>query len=170
MKKTMLKIAMQDLIIRLDEQRNMLQLLVPKRSDKAGELRIFYEISEAEIPGKESLEKHIGAAVLAFLTATYASQSFYLDQYRKAAENFDQSLSDETVELLGSGDADREFEGAMLHLNRFDETWLLDDVDGVTALLAQSAKNGSEKAAQFLRNDWPTRSKMLKKRLGRSRK
>lgn len=164
----MLKIAVQDLIVRLDEERNVLQFLVPKKAGKAGELRIFYEISEDEIPGAEGLENHIGTAILAFLSATYAGRSFRLDQYRQAGMEFGQSLSDETIVLQGSGDADSEFEGVMLYLNRFDETWTLENVDGVTALLEQASMNGSPKATQFLRDDWPARSKILKKRLGRS--
>lgn len=163
----MLKIAMQDLIVRLDEERKVLQFLVPKKADKAGELRTFYEISEDEVPGAEGLENHIGAAILAFLSATYAGMSFHLDQYRQAGKDFGQSLSDEAIVLVGRGDADSEFEGAMLYLSRFDETWTLEDVDGVTALLERASINGSAKAAQFLRDDWPARSKILKKRLGR---
>lgn len=163
----MLKTTMQDLIIRLDEQRNVLQLLVPIKPGKTGELRIFYEIPEDEILGIDDLENRIGATVLAFLSATYAAKSFRLDKYRKAGEDFGQFMSNEVIELLSGGDADSEFEGIMLHLNRFDETWSFEDVDDVTALLELSIKNGSEKAAKFLLEEWPTRSKILKKRLSR---
>jgi hypothetical protein len=159
---------MQDLIIRLDEQRDMLQLLVPQKAGKVGELRVFYEIADSEISSTKNLESHIGETVLAFLSATYAAKSFRLDQYRQAGKDFGRFISNEAAELLGSRDADNEFEGAMLRLNQFDETWSPEDVDEITALLARAAENGSEKAVQFLRDDWPTRSKILKKRLGRT--
>ncbi|WP_143870869.1 hypothetical protein [Nostoc linckia] len=159
---------MQDLIIRLNEQRDVLQLLVPKKGGKVEKLRVFYEIAANEIPNTESLESHLGSIVLAFLSVTSTAKSFHLDQYRQAGKDFGQFMSNEAAELLDSGDADSEFDGALLRLNLFDDTWSLEDIDGITALLARAAENGSEKAAQFLRDDWPARSKMLKKRLGRA--
>lgn len=50
----MLKIATQDLIIRLDEQRGVLQFLAPKKGGKAEELRICYEWTANDIPKTES--------------------------------------------------------------------------------------------------------------------
>ncbi len=162
----MLKISSKDLVIRLDEQKNVLQLLVPNVGGKSGELRVFYEISEDEALGEESIESHIGATVLAFLSSTYTASSYHLEQYRQAGESFDMHLSGDSA-LLNSGDADSEFEGAMLRIHRFDETWSVEDVDGMTAFLDRCAKCGSEKATKFLQDDWPTRSKLMKKRLGR---
>lgn len=168
MSETMLGIKMQDLIIRLDEQRDVLQFLVPKKTDKVGGLRIFYEVPASKIPSTEDVENHIGTTILAFLSATYSAKSFRLDKYRQAGRSFDQLMTDEIAQSLDSEDIDDEFEGAMLHLNRFDETWSLKDVDDMTALLMRLAESGSEKAAQFLRDDWLTRSEILKKRLDRN--
>lgn len=164
----MQKIANRDLVIRLDEQRDVLQLLAPKKGGEVGELRAFYEFSVEEIHSTESLEHYVGTIVLAFLSANYTTNSFRLDQYRQAGQEFCQLMSDEVTALLDSGDGDSEFEGAMLRLSFVDETWSLEDVDKITALLVRAAGNGSEKAAHFLRDDWPIRSKILKKRLGRA--
>ena len=163
----MMKIAMQDLIIRLDENRDVIQLLVPKKTGKADDLRLFFEITEDDASNRQELEKHIGTTILAFLSATYTSNSFFLDQCRDAGKDFEQAIAGDVTGLLDSGDADADFENAMLRVNRFNENWLLDDVDGITALLEQSTKNGSKKAAKFLREDWPALSKIFKKRLGR---
>lgn len=165
----MLKISLQDLVIRLDEQQGILQLLVPMVGGRPGELRVFYEISEVEALAKESIESHIGMTVLAFLSATYPATSFRLPQYREAGENFYRDLSAASAIQSDAGDPDSEFEGAMLRIHRFDETWSEEDVDGMTSLLERSAKNGSEKAQKFLHDDWSTRSKLMKKRLARAR-
>jgi len=163
----MLKIAEKDLIVRLDEQRDVLQLLVPKNQGDSGQLRVFYEFSADEVLGVENLENHVGTMILAFLSATYPAISFRLKEYRQAGEDFKQSMSNEVAASPYSNGADNEFEDAMLRLHRFDETWSIDDIDGLTALFEQAAKNGSEKAEEFLRDHWPTRSNILKKRLGR---
>ena len=162
-----MEITEKDLIVRLDEQRDVLQLLVPKIGSDSGQLRVFYEISDAELSDADSLENQIGTIILAFLSSTYAAKSFRLKDYRQAGEDFHQSLSAEVDASPGFGDADSEFEGAMLRLHRFDETWSVDDIDGIGALIERTANNGSEKAKEFLRDHWPTRSMILKKRLGR---
>ncbi|MBI3231237.1 MAG: hypothetical protein HYZ45_14060 [Burkholderiales bacterium] len=165
-----MKLALQDLIIRLDEKREVIQLLVPKKTGKADDLRAFFEITEDDILNRQELEKGIGATILAFLSATYNSNSFFLDQCRDVGKDFEQAVADDAKGLLARGDADAEFESVMLRINRFNESWLLDDVDGITALLEQSAKNGSKKAAQFLCDEWPALLKIFKKRLGRMTK
>jgi len=170
MSEIMLKIATQDLIIRLDEQRGVLQLLTPKKGGKAEELRICYEWTANDIPKTESLESHIGSMVLAYLSVASAAKSFHLDQYRQAGKDFSQSVSNEAAELLQSGDADSQFEGVMLRLSQFDDSWSLEDIDEITSWLARAAENDSKKATQFLRDDWPARCKILKKRLGRAAK
>lgn len=165
----MLNITMQDLIIRLDEQRNVVQLLVPTEQNKAGALRIFHEISENEFLGDNNLESHIGTIILSFLSATYSTNLFGLDKYREASKNFHDSMHAESIELLKTATIDSNFEGILLYLHSFDETWSVEDIDGVTALLERLVTNGSDEAAQFLRDDWPVRSVILKQRLSRTK-
>ena len=162
-----MKLDQNDLIVRLDEQRDVLQLLVPTNESDSGQLRVFYEIPATEVLSGESLENHIGTIILSFLSATYAAKSFRLSEYRQAGEDFEKSLSVEVDSLLSSGEADNEFEGAMLRLHRFDESWSFDDIDGITALIERAANNGSEKARDFLRDHWPARAMILKRRIGR---
>ena len=67
----MLRLAIRDLVIRLDEERQMLQFLVPKQQGETGDLRVFYEIPEPEIiDGQRDLETEIGIALLSYLSAT----------------------------------------------------------------------------------------------------
>ncbi|WP_175196007.1 hypothetical protein [Achromobacter deleyi] len=59
-------------------------------------------------------------------------------------------------------------EGVMQRLSQFDDSWSLEDIDEITSWLARAAENDFKKATQFLRDDWPARRKILKKRLGRA--
>lgn len=165
----MLKISLQDLIIRLDEQKQVFQMLVPKRGARDGELQVFYEISEQDALGDESVEDAIGKSILAFLSAKTTSNLFGLQRYRDAGSDFAQSMEDESTVLSQSGNADSEFEGAKLRIDRFNETWTLEDVDGLTALMKSAAQGGSKKAKDFLRNVWPAHSAILKKRILRGK-
>jgi hypothetical protein len=166
----MLKLSMQDLIIRLDEQREVFQMLTPKRGGSAGELQVFYEVSEEDIVGDESVEDQIGKTIFAYLSARYASNSFGLDRYRDAGMKFAESMGVEENSLLTSGDADSEFEGALLRIRRFDESWTEDDIDGITALIELASNRGSKQAAEFLLREWPTRAAILRKRIQRVQK
>ncbi|MDM5182168.1 hypothetical protein PO883_33910 [Massilia sp. DJPM01] len=164
----MANLSLQDLIIRLHEQDQSLQMFTQKRGGGAGELSFFHELSDLDMLSEETVEEHIGRAVLAFLSAKYESDLFGLDRYRQAGKSFAASMDDESALLLASGDAENEFEGAMLRIYRFDESWTLEDIEGMTALLERAARSGSKKAKKFLREDWPERSLMFRKRLERS--
>lgn len=165
----MLKLSLQDLIVRLDERGEVFQMLIPKEGGKAGELQVFYEVSEQDILGDESVEDQIGEILLSFFSARCASNLFGLDRYREAGKAFAHSIDADSDALLSSGEADSEFEGAKLRIRRFDETWSLEDVDGITALIEHASNRGSKEAAEFLRKEWPTHSAILRKRIQRAR-
>jgi hypothetical protein len=166
----MLKLSLRDLIIRLDEQRKVFQMFVPKRHGSTDELQLFYEVSESDILSDEAVEDEIGKLILAYLSARYTSNLFRLDHYRTAAKEFAESIDVQSSSLLASGDADSEFEGAMLRIRSFDESWTLGDVDGITALMEHASNRGSKEATVFLREKWPTNAAIFKKRIQRRQK
>jgi hypothetical protein len=162
-----MEISTRDLIIRLDESRDALQLLVLQKNSESIKLYILDEIFTNQIPDTKNFENYIGESILAFLSANYITKSFNLDKYRQAAKDFNKFISNESTTLLNSENTNDKFEGIILHLSQFNETWSLEDIDKITTLLIQAAENGSEKAFQFLRNEWPALSKIFKKRLNR---
>lgn len=113
----MLKLLPQDLVIRLDEQRRVLQFLVPKSPGDTGELRVFYEMSEDELDEQGEFEHQIGVSLLSFLSATYSSTVFHLEQYRDAAKHVTgQWEAERTQELQGKsakGNATAKYELGM---------------------------------------------------------
>jgi hypothetical protein len=160
------KLLAQDLVVRLVANRGSLQLLVPNVA-KEGELRVFHEFSENDVPTAETLEHHIGTAVLAFLSATHEGSAFQLERYRQAGRDFEASIKPSVEDLLQKGDPDSVFEAAVIRLRGFDHSWSEKEVNEVRTLIEQSAKRGSKQAATFLREKWPVQSDILRKRIRR---
>ncbi|MCE3602710.1 hypothetical protein LXA47_03735 [Massilia sp. P8910] len=161
----MLNILESDLIVRLNEEKGTLQLLLPA---KGGELQVLDEISESQFVEGESAADVIGKSIMSYLSASHTSVLFGLEDYREAGRDFAQSIQKESQLLLKSGDPDSEFEGVQLLLSEFDSKWTLADVDRISALLENAAR-GSSQAEKFLADDWPTRSDALKRRIARTR-
>lgn len=166
----MSSVSNNDLVIRLNEDGRVLQMLIPKINGVNEGLQVLHEIFEDKITCEESIEIQIGKAVLAFLSSNYTSDSFGLGAYRNAGRDFAEALEDEAEMLLKSGDADKEFEGMLLRLQRFNETWTLDDVDAITAFIEGVSHRGSRRAKLFLNEEWPMRADMLKRRISRTQR
>lgn len=165
----MLKIKKQDLILRFDEEREMLQFLVPNKSSLKSELNIFFEVAMEPISQDNKLEQEIGSAVIAFLSATYRSKNIKISQYRKAGEAFAEELQASVPDLESNKTLDEEFEDAMLYLDRFDENWTIDDLENVTNLIYEVAERGSIKAQEYVENEWIDLYGVLKTRLARKK-
>jgi hypothetical protein len=156
----MLRLAIRDLVIRLDEERQTLQFLVPKQQGETGDLRVFYEILEPEtVDGQRDLETEIGIALLSFLSATYSSSGFHLDDYRQAAKNLTPEWEAERHhELDGISDmssAVAKYERAMQKVAeglRAKSRALMNEAE---ALFKEAAALGNIEAIEYLANLWP---------------
>lgn len=162
-----MKLLLQDLVLRLDEQNELIQLLAPRRNGSPGELELFYEISKSNLSEVESIEEELGRAILAFLSVRYNGNAFGLSRYREAGKSFAESLEQNANSLLTSGDAEYEFEGAMLRIRRFNDDWSESDIDDITLLMERASSRGSRAAAQYLINEWPAHQAILRKRIQR---
>lgn len=154
----MLKLASRDLVIRLDEQRRVLQFLVPKGSGDAGEMQVFYEVPEDELD-QSQFEHEIGVALLAFLSATYSSAVFHLDQYRNAAKNLTGKWEVERTQELQSksatGDAAAKYELGMQRIAQGLRAKSRAAMNEADTLIKEAAKLGSPEATEYLVNLWP---------------
>jgi hypothetical protein len=144
----------------LDEQRRVLQLLVPKKSGQIGDLRVFYEMPEREaLDCGEALEHHIGVALLSFLSATYQSSAFRLDEYRDAAKTITPEWEAERGQILSSksaaGDPAAKYELAMHRVAEGLRTKSRAIMNEADALLREAASLGSSDADKYLSNLWP---------------
>lgn len=161
-----MELQMRDLVIRLDEKRKRLQLLTPK--DKRS-LQCFFELAEDGASDHADIAQKVGAAVLAFLSANYPGDTFGIAKYRQAGRDFAQELDQEWRVLMASGDAEQEFDGARLRIDLFDDTWSITDIDNVTSALEQAASKGSQRAKDYLADEWPALGQVFRKRLSRRR-
>ncbi|GGP28344.1 hypothetical protein GCM10010971_41630 [Silvimonas amylolytica] len=153
-----------DVVIRLDPPRSMVQLLV-KKTD--GTLDLFYEASQETLLEMGGFERGLGVLVLGYFSAKTKVDIFNLEDYRRGATAFQKELDEEAAELLSSEDSNSVFEGALLRLDRFDDTWTLQDLDDMESLIRHAADGGSEAAQVFLKEKWPERVKILRRRITR---
>jgi hypothetical protein len=165
----MLKLNLQDLVIRLDEQRHVLQFLVPKGQNGAGGLRVFYELSAADVADADvTLEHQLGVALLSFLSATYQSAEFHLDNYRDAAKEVAAQLQPEIlnglVEKSNAGDSAAKYKLAMHRIAEGLRAKSRASMREAESLLQEAAKLGDADAAEYLSNLWPA----LRKRSDRT--
>jgi hypothetical protein len=155
----MLKLIAKDLVIRLDEQRNVLQFLVPKGSGENGDLRVFYEMSEEELSKHGELEHQIGVTLLSFLSATYSSAGFRLKQYRNVAESLTDQWEAERTQGLkkksAKGDATAKYELGMQRVAHGLRTKSRAAMSEAETLFEEAAKLGNNEASEYLTNLWP---------------
>jgi hypothetical protein len=148
-----------DLVVRLDGQRGAIQFLTRKAS--LG-LRVIHEL--AGEGSDASVEHQIGQVVLAFFSANSDSTAFQLDDYRRAGKDFAAQLSDRDSK---TDDPERDFEDALLLLERFDDSWTMQRLDEVEGLIRAAAANGSVKAESYLSDRWGPKRAVLNRRLSR---
>jgi len=153
-----------DLIIRLDEVDGAIQFLSRRMPLSSGKIGLLHEIRSSSISPNETLEHQIGQVALAFFSANSESTLFDLDRYRQAGADF-------AAELAGReiipGDAQHDFESALLLLDRFNETWTLQQLDEIDALLQSAAKRGSADARKYVSEQWSDMRSILAKRISR---
>ncbi|HEU0204310.1 MAG TPA: hypothetical protein VFR86_28190 [Burkholderiaceae bacterium] len=154
------KLNLQDLVVRLDEGRRVLQFLVPKGQSSPEALRVFYEISADDVDeGDVTLEHQLGVALLSFLSSTYQSSEFHLDDYRDAAQDVAAQLQPELlaelVEQSNAGDAAAKYRLAMHHVAAGLRKKSRASMHEAETLLQEAAKLGNAEAKDYLSNLWP---------------
>ena len=148
-----------DLVVRLDGQRGVIQFLTRKAS--LG-LRVVHELGGEG--SDASVEHQIGQVVLAFFSANSDSTAFQLDDYRRAGKEFATQVIDRDSE---ASDPERDFEDALLLLERFDDSWTMQRLDEVEELIKAAAASGSMKARSYLTDRWGPKRAVLNRRLSR---
>jgi hypothetical protein len=151
-----MKLALEDLVVRLDEQREVLQFLVLDRTGGAGELRVFFELPAQEVEAlSESAEHRIGVALMSFLSATYSSEAFGLDRYREAEKDMEKARSQALRRKSAKGDASAMYELAMQTVAHGLRAKSKAKMETADQLLREAAAAGSTEAAEYLADLWP---------------
>lgn len=163
---TVMSIQANDLVVRLDEARSVIQLLVPKNGTV--DLRVFHEFSEAQLESALGIERELGIALLSFLSATYSSSRFELSRYREAGSQLVEEQAVMSAAQHVPREADEDFEAAMLLIRRVGDATSLDHLDEISALIRSAASRGSSSATRYLANQWPALNEVLRKRIARS--
>jgi hypothetical protein len=151
-----LKLKQEDLVVRLDEERQVMQFLVLDRTGHADELRVFYEMPAQEVEvSDESVEQGLGIALMSFLSATYSSEAFGLGRYRKAAKDMEKGRSQTLQGKSAKGDSVAMFELAMQTIAHGLRAKSKAKMQKADQLLREAAAAGSAEAAEYIANLWP---------------
>jgi hypothetical protein len=146
----------EDLVVRLDEERQVLQLLVLDRTGRADELRIFYEMPAQEVEDSgEPVEHALGMALMSFLSATYSSEAFGLGRYREAAQDMEKGRSQALRGKSAKGDSIAMFELAMQTIAHGLRAKSKVKMQKADQLLREAAAAGNKEAVEYLANLWP---------------